>query len=121
MSDGFRKTPAATELGSLGGKAVEIDSEQAGYWCNLGRAYHYRRCFREALKAADRALFLKPGYLAALNVKANAIRRLGDRETALKILEEAISLNPVNFSHQRFRILHGRREDEQIKSFCRLP
>ncbi|HEY5999692.1 MAG TPA: tetratricopeptide repeat protein [bacterium] len=65
-------------------------------WVNLSLREYRAKRFRESIRAAERALALRPGYDVAYNNICAAYNELGEWDHAIAAGEKALALNPSN-------------------------
>ncbi len=74
------------------GKAISIDSRDAGAHCNLGSALKDLKHWDAALASYDQSIALRPDFAEAYSNRGIVLRELGQLEAALKSCNEAIAI-----------------------------
>ena len=74
--------------------AIELDPFDADYHHRLGAILADRKKWKEALHAADQGLSIDAEHVASLNLRAMALRRLGDKREAHTQLTDALANDP---------------------------
>ncbi len=77
-------------------EALRLQPHHPAYHAELGWIRYRQSDWNGALAAAEDALAIDPGSTEALNLRAQALRKLGRRSTAEEELEEALRLEPEN-------------------------
>jgi len=97
------------------GKAIAIDSRNAAYRFNFGKALLQLKCAREACEALERAVSLDPDYADAYNELGLARAETGSFKAAEAAFRKALSLQPSYWeAHNNLGLLlhrQGKRED----------
>jgi putative inorganic carbon (HCO3(-)) transporter len=108
---GMRYLESAIDKSS---RAIEQDPDKGGYHYQLGNAYYYyavlpkrdkkerREILLQAVAEYKRAELLNPLYPDSYLNLGTAYERLGDRQNALKQIEQALSMDPANTKAQAF-------------------
>lgn len=89
--------------------ALRLDPSDADYFALLGSIELARRRWAAALEAAERALALNAEHVAAANLRAMALVRLGRKDEAMLTVDQALHRAPEDaFSHanQGWNCLH---------------
>lgn len=79
---------------SLIGRAIDVDSSQAAFHCNLGNALLKLGQFDIAIASYERALDIKPDFSDALGNRGVALAELRQFEAAIASYDSAIAANP---------------------------
>jgi tetratricopeptide (TPR) repeat protein len=74
--------------------ALAIDPHVPGYHVTLGLIHYRRAKWPLALAAAENALALEPDYAGAVNLRAEALRKLGRKDAARDHLHEQLARDP---------------------------
>jgi tetratricopeptide (TPR) repeat protein len=74
--------------------AIAIDPHVPGYYVTQGLIHYRRSKWPLALAAAEAALALAPDNAAAVNLRAEALRKLGRRDAARDHLHEQLARDP---------------------------
>ncbi len=78
-------------------RVIDLDPTSSDAFFNLGFIYATTGKYAEAEKAFEKAVSLKPAYLAKSLFNLAVIQqKLGKREQSIASLEEAVTLNPEN-------------------------
>jgi predicted O-linked N-acetylglucosamine transferase (SPINDLY family) len=76
------------------GRALAVDSANAGYLVNYGIALRQMERFNDALASFDRALAIRPDLIEALISKGNVLRNLRRFDDALATYDRALVVKP---------------------------
>jgi tetratricopeptide (TPR) repeat protein len=100
-------------------KAIEVDPNHAGAYCDLGSALRQLDQMDAALLSYDKAISLDPGFAQAYLNRGNTLRLLRRPDAALRDYEQAIEISPA-YAEAHFlkaELLRGaRRWDEALAS-----
>ncbi len=69
------------------------NNEKARTLCDIGNCLFEKEQYEQAIIRYENVITIKSNYLPAYNGKARALKRLGDREGAIKILEKLVLLD----------------------------
>jgi tetratricopeptide (TPR) repeat protein len=75
-------------------EAVRLVPEEAEYWADRGRTYHWMECYEEALTDFNWAIELKPDYAWATASRGVTYRLMEHYDEALADFDRAIELKP---------------------------
>jgi len=96
----FREAVDAFEAGNMGiakarfHQALDLDPELVPAYANLAQIYNWEGDSERAAAMADEVLERRPDDVAALKIRYNASRRLGDSEAARSALEPLVAADP---------------------------
>jgi Flp pilus assembly protein TadD len=75
-------------------EALRLDPYEPGYFSVLASIHLQQRRWKEALAAADEGLSIDPEHNVCLNLRAQALIKLGDRAGAATTIGDALSRRP---------------------------
>lgn len=104
-------------------RALNIRTDQAGAWSNLGNGQKRLGRFSEAIVSYRRALALEPKNLLALYNLGIAYAAMGQREEALRTFDQALAVDPWHSLslNSRGSLLHEAGQfDEAIATYEKL-
>ncbi|MBF0379578.1 MAG: tetratricopeptide repeat protein [Magnetococcales bacterium] len=78
-------------------KAININSNTAFSFYNLGTSLFQLGNVEIAVQALQKAIHIKPNYAEAYHTLGNLFFQLGEQEKAIQLLQKAISIQPENF------------------------
>lgn len=81
-------------------KAIELDGQNAVYYCNRAAAYSKMESHKEALDDCEHALEIDPQYSKAYGRKGLAHTALNQHIEARQCYQKALMLDPTNLSYQ---------------------
>jgi tetratricopeptide (TPR) repeat protein len=79
-------------------RAIELASEDARAWANLGVALFNFNRLAEAIEAFDKSLTLDPEQLFALQMKSDILSRIGRMQEVIPLVHQALSINPLDIA-----------------------
>ncbi len=89
----FGKSDSAEQLIS---NAIRTSPQVPQYHLSLGRVYHYKAGYSDAIASCKRALELKPDFAEAFNTLGLIYREIGELNSAIDCFEQAIRLDDTN-------------------------
>ena len=75
-------------------EALRLDPYEPAYFAELASLHYQQRRWKEALVAADQGLAIDPEHNTCLNLRAQALIKLGDRAGAATTIGDALSRRP---------------------------
>ncbi|MDX1947089.1 MAG: tetratricopeptide repeat protein [Pirellulaceae bacterium] len=90
-------------------EAIRLDPHDADYFSLLSSLQLLQSRWREALAAAEQGLAIDPEHNACINLRAQALVKLGDRAAAAQTLGEALARRPddaLSHANQGWTLLH---------------
>jgi tetratricopeptide (TPR) repeat protein len=78
-------------------RAIELNPDNAAYYCNRGNALQEQRRFPAAVADYDKAIAIKPDYALAHCNRGNALKAMKQFHAAVASYDQAIGVNP-NFA-----------------------
>eukprot|EP00818_Percolomonas_sp_WS_P005645 CAMPEP_0117441138 /NCGR_PEP_ID=MMETSP0759-20121206/3477_1 /TAXON_ID=63605 /ORGANISM="Percolomonas cosmopolitus, Strain WS" /LENGTH=408 /DNA_ID=CAMNT_0005232977 /DNA_START=38 /DNA_END=1264 /DNA_ORIENTATION=+ len=91
-------------------RAIQCDSSNAIYFCNMAAAYSNQQRYDEALEAAKKSFELDPKYSKAALRIGMALEKQNKTEEAHKFYKKALALEPDNEKYQE----HVKRLDRPL-------
>lgn len=75
-------------------EALRLDPYEPAYFAELASLHYQQRRWKETLSAADQGLGIDPEHNTCLNLRAQALIKLGDKAGAADTIGEALSRRP---------------------------
>src|SRR6185436_32555 len=75
-------------------EALRLDPYEPGYFAVLASLHYQQRRWKDALAAADQGLAIDPEHNTCLNLRAQALIKLGDKGAAADTIGEALARRP---------------------------
>ena len=83
--------------------AIDISSNVASYFANMGLALHELKQFKNAINNYDQAIKLKLNYAEAFFNRGNSLRDLKQLDSAIDSYNQAIFINPKFYTRGKLR------------------
>lgn len=101
-------------------EAIRLDPADPRYWGQMAALHQDAKRYRSALECAERGLRLDPENSVCTNIRAMALRGLGQKDEAGDAVEAALARNPENaISHANmgWNMLHQSKPKQALEHF----
>ncbi|GIY38108.1 small glutamine-rich tetratricopeptide repeat-containing protein beta [Caerostris extrusa] len=100
MGNTLMRSNMYSEAAKYYSQAIEIDSNNAVYYCNRAAAYSKLNNFHSAIQDCEKAVQLDPMYAKAYGRMGLAYNSLDENDLAIEAFKKALELEPDNDSYQ---------------------